>query len=81
MKRTIVYLCLLWIPWIALAHPVARISDQVRYTPEDQKVFEKVMDVLVPLRNESVSVLIMKAAEAMQETPYVGGHWSKPRKC
>ena len=73
MKRTIVYLCLLWIPWIALAHPGARISDQVRYTPEDQKVFEKVMDVLVPLRNESVSVLIMKAAEAMQETPYVGG--------
>ena len=62
MKRTIVYLCLLWIPWIALAHLGARISDQVRYTPEDQKVFEKVMDVLVPLRNESVSVLIRIAA-------------------
>ncbi|MEJ1730029.1 hypothetical protein SMA90_27215, partial [Escherichia coli] len=65
MKRTIVYCCLLWIPWIALAHPGGLFSDQVRYTPEDQRVYEKVMEVLLPLRSESMPVLIMKAAEAM----------------
>ncbi|HHV04472.1 MAG: N-acetylmuramoyl-L-alanine amidase-like domain-containing protein [Bacteroidales bacterium] len=73
MKRTIVYCCLLWIPWIALAHPGGLFSDQVRYTPEDQRVYEKVMEVLLPLRSESMPVLIMKAAEAMLGTPYVGG--------
>ncbi len=73
MKRTIVYLSLFWFPWIAVAHPGGLLSPQVRYTPEDQKVYEKVMEVLLPVRSESMPVLIIKAAEAMLETPYVGG--------
>ena len=73
MKRTFIYFCLLWIPWMAQAHPGVLLSDQVRHTPEDQKVYETVMEVLLPLRSESMPVLMMKAAEAMLETPYVGG--------
>ncbi len=73
MKRTFIYFCLLWIPWTAQAHPGALLSDQVRYTPEDQQVYEKVMEILLPLQGESMPVLIMKAAESMLETPYVGG--------
>lgn len=73
MKRTIVYFALVWIPCITMALSGFPLSDQVRHTPEDQKVYEKVMEVLLPLRSESMPVLIMKAAEAMLETPYVGG--------
>ncbi|MFA5301841.1 MAG: N-acetylmuramoyl-L-alanine amidase-like domain-containing protein [Bacteroidales bacterium] len=73
MKRTIFYLCLLWIPCIAAAHPGGLLPRQVRYTPEDQKVYEKVMKELLPLRSESMPVLIMKAAETMLDIPYVGG--------
>jgi hypothetical protein len=73
MKRTFIYFCLLWIPWIAVADSGYLLPDQVRYTPEDQKVYEKVMDVLLPISSEPMPVLIMKAAETMMETPYVGG--------
>ena len=73
MKRTIVYFALVWIPLLAMANSGFPQSDEIRHTPEDQKVYEKVMDELLPLRNESMPVLIMKAAEAMLETPYVGG--------
>ena len=58
---------------MAMAHPGGLLPGQVRYTPEDQQVYEKVRGVLLPLRSESMPVLIMKAAETMLETPYVGG--------
>ena len=58
---------------MAMAHSGDLLPGQVRYTPEDQRVYEKVMNVLLPLRSESMPVLIMKAAEVMQDTPYVGG--------
>jgi hypothetical protein len=73
MKRTIVYFALVWIPLLAMANSGFPQLDEIRHTPEDHKVYEKVMDELLPLRNESVPVLIMKAAEVMLETPYVGG--------
>lgn len=72
MKRIIFYLYLLWIPCMAAADPGSLILDRIRYTPEDQKVFENVMEKLVPLCNEPTSVLIMKAAETMLGIPYVG---------
>jgi len=73
MKRAIVYLCLLWIPLVSMAQATGLSSSQIRVTPEDIAVYEKVMEVLAPLRGESMPVIIMKAAEAMLETPYAGG--------
>ena len=73
MKRTIIYLYLLWIPLVSMAQAAGLSSSQIRVTPDDKAVYEKVMEVLAPVREEPMPVLVMKAAEAMLETPYVGG--------
>lgn len=46
---------------------------QVRFTQADKDVFNKVMEVLEPLKDEPMSVRIMAAAGAMIGTPYVAG--------
>jgi hypothetical protein len=73
MKRTIVYLCLLWTPLVSAAQAPSLPSSQIRVTPQDKAVYEKVMEVLSPVGEEPMPVMVMKAAEAMLETPYASG--------
>ncbi|MFA6326797.1 MAG: hypothetical protein WCX21_06570, partial [Bacteroidales bacterium] len=46
---------------------------QVRFNQADKDVYNKVMELLEPLKDEPMSVRIMAAAGAMIGTPYVAG--------
>ncbi len=58
---------------IVMGCTVGSVMAQVLFTQADKDVYNKVMEVLAPLKDEAMSVRIMAAAKAMVGTPYVAG--------